>query len=125
MAQRVFVIFDYDNDNDLKILLIGQAKNDDSPFEIEDWSVKVASPGWKADARRRIARSDQVVVLCGKHTDTAEGVNVEIEIARELGIPYFLLSGRDGSVKPTSALASDKKYRWTWDNLKTLIDGGR
>lgn len=40
----VFISFDYDNDNDLKILLVGQAKNADSPFEITDHSVRIASP---------------------------------------------------------------------------------
>ncbi len=37
---RVFISFDYDHDADLKTLLVGQAKNQDSPFEIADWSVK-------------------------------------------------------------------------------------
>lgn len=125
MAQRVFVSFDYDNDNDLKTLLIGQARNNDSPFEVEDWSVKTASPGWRADARNRISRSDQVIVLCGAHTDTASGVNVELELARELDVPYFLLAGRSGAVKPTAAASGDKIYKWTWDNLKSLIAGSR
>lgn len=125
MAQRVFVSFDYDNDSDLKVLLIGQARNPDSPFEVEDWSVKTASPGWKDDARSRIARSDQVIVLCGKQTDTATGVNVELELAEELGVPYFLLEGRAGAVRPTSARAGDKLYEWTWPNLKSLIAGNR
>lgn len=125
MAQRVFVSFDYDNDSDLKVLLIGQARNPDTPFEVEDWSVKTASPGWRADARKRIARSDQVIVLCGKHTSTASGVNVELELAIELGVPYFLLAGREGAVKPTSARPGDKLYEWTWPNLKALIAGSR
>ena len=47
----VFISFDYDHDLDCKNLLVGQAKNPDSPFEIADWSVKKASPDWKADPR--------------------------------------------------------------------------
>jgi len=124
MATAVFVSFDYDNDARLKDLLVGQARNPDSPFEVADWSVKVASSGWREDARKRIARSDQVIVLCGRNTDTASGVNVEIEIAREEQTPYFLLKGYDDAVRPTTA-ASDKMYNWTWDNLKKLIAGGR
>ena len=27
--------------------------------------------------------------------------------------------------KPKAASAADKVYKWTWDNLKTLIGGGR
>ena len=52
---------------------------------------------------------------------------MEIRIAREVGTPYFLLAGRATGTnrKPTAALTSDKIYDWTWDNLKTLIHGGR
>ncbi len=32
----VFISFDYDHDEDLKTLLVGQAKNEDLPFYIED-----------------------------------------------------------------------------------------
>ena len=126
-AIRVFISFDYDHDLDCKNLLVGQAKNPDSPFEISDWSVKVASPGWKEDARRRIKSCGQVVVICGEHTDTATGVNEEIRIARSEGKPYFLLNGRPNSYfrKPTAALESDKVYKWTWENLKSLLAGKR
>jgi antiphage defense system Thoeris ThsB-like protein len=123
----VFISFDYDHDNDLKVLLVGQAKLEDSPFEIEDWSVKVEGDDWKEDARRRIKRCDQVIVICGEYTDTATGVNAEIRIARDEDKPYFLLKGRADKTceKPTAALDSDKIYKWTWENLKKLIAGGR
>ena len=124
MATRVFVGFDYDNDARLKDLLIGQSKNPDSPFEVQDWSVKTSSPGWRADAKNRIARSSQVIVLCGRHMRTASGVNVEIELARETSTPYFLLAGYSDSTRPAAA-ANDKLYEWTWENLKILIAGGR
>ncbi len=124
---RCFISFDYDNDLDLKNLLVGQSKNDDSPFEISDWSIREASPTWQKEARDRIKKSDQVIVICGQHTDTATGVTKELSIAQEEGKSYFLLAGRaDGkNKKPTSAKSSDKLYKWTWDNLKKLINGGR
>lgn len=126
-AVPVFISFDYDHDLDCKNLLVGQARNPDSPFEIADWSVKNESPDWKEDARRRIKRVDQVIVICGEHTDSATGVNAEIEIAREESKPYFLLNGRPNSFfrKPSAALSTDKVYKWTWANLKALITGSR
>ena len=124
MTTRVFVSFDYDNDARLKDLLIGQAKNPDSPFSLDDWSTKSASPTWNTDARNRISRSDQVIVLCGRHMRSAAGVNVEIELARETGTPYFLLAGYEDATKPATA-AGDTLYEWTWDNLKKLIAGLR
>lgn len=78
----VFVSFDYDHDLDLKTLLVNQGRFEDSPFDIADWSVKAASPGWKEDARRRIRRVEQVIVICGEFTDTASGVDVEMTMPR-------------------------------------------
>ncbi len=126
--KRTFISFDYDNDSDLKVLLVGQAKNEDSPFEITDMSIKEAiSKDWKDKARTRIKGCDVVVVICGEKTDSATGVSAELEIAQEESIPYFLLYGRANKtcVKPKAAEASDKIYNWTWDNLKILINGGR
>ena len=126
--KRTFISFDYDNDSDLKTLLVGQAKNEDSPFEITDMSIKEAiDNNWKAKARTRIKGCDVVAVICGKYTDVATGVSAEISIAQEEGIPYFLLQGRSNEFckKPKATKTSDKIYNWTWNNLKTLINGGR
>lgn len=126
--KRTFISFDYDHDLDLKNLLVGQARNTDSPFEITDMSIKeTIAKDWKANARRRIRGCDVVVVICGKNTDSATGVSAELKIAQEEGVPYFLLYGRanDNCVKPVAAKNSDKMYRWTWNNLKLLIGGAR
>lgn len=125
---KVFISFDYDHDVDLKNLLVGQAKNDDSPFEITDMSVKEELSGdWKEKVRTRIKKVDQVVVICGQHTDTANGVAAEVKITQEEEKPYFLLWGRSDKtcVKPKNAKDDDKIYKWTWDNLKNLLDGQR
>lgn len=126
--KRTFISFDYDHDSDLKILLVGQSKNEDSPFEIADWSIKEHIDGdWKAKARTRIRSVDVVCVICGEYTDKATGVSAELAIAKEENKEYFLLYGRSGKdcVRPKSATSNDKMYKWTWDNLKTLIGGGR
>ncbi len=125
---RVFVSFDYDHDEDLRKLLSGQAAHNNSPFEMSDWSLKEAMSGdWKAKVRTRIRSVDVVAVICGKNTDTATGVSAEVIIAQEEKIPYFLLQGRKtgGCKKPKAALANDKLYDWTWDNLSKLIGGAR
>jgi len=76
---------------------------------------------------RLLKGCDVVVVLCGEHTDTASGVSVELMIAQEEQIPYFLLSGYSDKTckKPLSAKSNDNIYDWTWDNLKALIGGSR
>jgi hypothetical protein len=125
---KVFISFDYDHDDDLKMLLVGQAKHSDTPFELADWSIKEPITGdWKAKARTRIKSVGVVAVICGEHTNTATGVSAEVTIAQEEGVPYFLLKGYSNKtcVKPTAAKAGDKIYNWTWDNLKLLIAGNR
>lgn len=127
-VKKVFISFDFDNDSFLKEALVGQAKNPDTPFEIIDQSLKEALTGdWKTKIRPRIQRSDIVVVMCGQKTHTATGVSAELEIAKELGKPYFLLKGYSEKTctVPKAANASDKMYSWTWDNLKKLIGGAR
>ncbi|ADJ25237.1 hypothetical protein Hden_3446 [Hyphomicrobium denitrificans ATCC 51888] len=125
---RVFVSFDYDHDETLKTFLVGQAKHDDSPFFLSDWSIKEPISGdWKSRAESRIRAIDVMAVICGQHTHTATGVSAEIEIAQKVATPYFLLKGYSNldCTKPTAALSSDKVYNWTWDNLKRLIGGAR
>ena len=125
---RVFTSFDFDHDEDLRNLLVGQSRHPDSPFEIADWSVKEPMTGdWKAKVRTRIRSVEQVIILCGEYTHSAAGVSAELRIAREERKPYFLLAGRKDRVnrKPQAAKATEKTYKWTWDNLKALIGGAR
>jgi hypothetical protein len=128
VATKAFISFDYDYDSDLKTMLIGQAKNSDSPFEIADYSVKEPLTGdWKKKVKEKLKLVSIVIVICGEHTNTAAGVNAELEIAQGLEKDYFLLWGRSDKtcVKPKFAKSSDKIYKWTWDNLKALIGGSR
>ena len=124
----VFVSFDYDHDVVLKEFLVGQAKLADSPFELADWSIKEhIDEDWKRKARTRIRAVDVVAVICGEHTNTATGVSAEVTIAQDESKPYFLLAGYKDktNVKPKAAKSTDKLYKWTWENLKSLIEGGR
>lgn len=125
---RVFISFDFDYDSDLKNLLVGQSRNEESPFEIFDMSVKEELSGdWKAKVRTRIKGVDQVIVICGEHTNDASGVNAELRITQEESKEYFLLWGRTDKncKKPSAAKVNDKIYKWTWDNLKKLLAGQR
>ena len=83
MKKRVFISFDYDYDEDLRNLLRGQSRNPDSPFEMADWSVKEPMIGdWESKVRTRIKQCVLMIVLCGRHTNAASGVSVELNIAQ-------------------------------------------
>ena len=116
--KRVFTSFDFDHDEDLRNLLVGQAKNPDSPFDLTDRSLKEPMTGdWKEKVRKRLLNVDLMIVICGEYTDTATGVSAELAIAQEEKIPYFLLWGRSEKTckKPKSAKDTDKIYNWTWE----------
>jgi hypothetical protein len=121
---KVFISFDYDHDDDLKVMLVGQSKLGDSPFELADWSIKEAiDDNWKAHARKRIKAVDVVIVICGEYTHTAAGVSAEVTLAQDEGVRYYLLQGRANKTctKPKAAKSGDAMYQWTWENLKKLI----
>ncbi len=126
--KRAFISFDIDHDGGAKIMLAGQAKLQDSPFDFKDNSVKQHLTGdWEEKVRRRMNNIDFVIILCGMTTHTASGVAAELIIAKEENKSYFLLEAYPGKncTKPTSATASDIVYRWTWPNLKNLVGGAR
>ena len=122
MAKRVFVSFDFDNDLVLKEFIVGQAKNKDSPFIIENWSLKEAAPqkSWEEKARANIKRSEIVIVMVGPKTHKAPGVLKEVSMAREAGKPTIQIIGyKDGNY--TSVPNAGKLYSWNWENLKKLL----
>lgn len=126
--KRAFISFDYDNDESAKIMLVGQAAHQDSPFDFKDASIKEHLDGdWKAKVKRRMENIDVVIILCGTTTDTAAGVSHELAIAKEAGKDYFFLAAYTDKacVKPKGATSNDKLYKWTWENLKTLVGGSR
>jgi hypothetical protein len=121
---RVFISFDYDHDSDLRVMLSGQGKRKGAPFAIADWSIKEESKSWRADARRRIRLSDIVIVICGHRTYQAVGVTTEVSIAREEGVPVYLLRGRrSGPVRKPRGCFWKTMHAWTHENLRAITTG--
>lgn len=119
---RVFVSFDYDNDRVLKDFIIGQSKNDDSPFEIIDHSLKEAAPerDWEKKAAAAISRAEIVLVMVGAKTHRAQGVLKEVAMARKAGVKTVQIIGyKDGDYTPVPN--AGRLYAWNWDNLKKLL----
>jgi hypothetical protein len=120
---KLFVSFDFDNDQKLRDFIIGQAKLADSPFEVQDYSLKEAAPekDWEAKARAAIGRADKFVVMLGPKTVDAPGVLKEVAMALELDKPRFQIIGyKDGSTD-WSVPGGGRVYSWNWDNLKKLL----
>jgi len=120
---KVFVSFDFDNDKGLKELIVGQAKNPDSPFEISDVSLKEAAPesDWLDKARRAIGRCDVFMIMLGSKTKKASGVLKELEIAIDKDKRKFQIFPDFGS-RDWAVPDGGRTYLWTWENLKTLLE---
>jgi hypothetical protein len=122
VAKKVFVSFDFDNDKVLKEFIIAQSKLPDSPFTIEDHSMKEAAPekDWEDKAKAKIKKSDLVIVMVGPKTHKASGVLKEVKMAREEGKHIVQMIGyKDGDY--TAVPDAGRLYSWNWPNLKNLI----
>jgi hypothetical protein len=112
---RIYMSFDLDHDRDLHDRLSKQARKPAS-FAIasrsEDGEITDA---WTERVRGCIAEADEVVVICGEHTDESPRMSAELKIAQEQHKPYVLLWGRRDSMckKPRSARPDDGMYSWT------------
>jgi len=120
--KKVFISFDFDNDETLKEFIVGQAKNPDSPFEIFDTSLKEAAPmkTWEEKARAAIKRSDLVLVMVGASTHRAPGVLKEVAMATEERKRIVQVIGYKDS-SPTAVTGAGTLYSWNWENLKKLL----
>lgn len=124
--KRVFISFDFDNDQFLRTSLVGQSKLEDSPFDIEDWSVKEPwdKDEWKDKCLTKIKRCDLVIVMVGEKTHTCSGVKAEIAMAKEAKVSVVGIKGYKDKTCPRPD-GLEGYYSWTWENVKNLVGGGR
>ena len=121
---RVFVSYDREHDADLHQQLVEQASNTTSGFVISARSkTRAPTDLWEEGLRREIREADEVIIICGEHTDCSERVSTELRIAQEEKRPYFLLWGRRELMctKPTTAKPSDGMYSWTREILQIQL----
>ena len=103
--------------------IIGQAKLNDSPFEVTDMSLKEAAPekDWLDKARAAVNRSEVFIVMLGPKTKNAPGVLKEVKIANELNKTKFQIIGYKDGKEEWAVPNGGRVYRWDWDNLKKLL----
>jgi Thoeris protein ThsB, TIR-like domain len=121
--KKVFVSFDFDNDKTLKDFIIGQAKLEDSPFEVADHSLKEAAPekDWLDKATTAIKRSDVFIIMLGPKTKTAPGVLKEVKVAKDLNKSRFQVIGYKNGTADLAVPDGGRTYSWNWENLKKLL----
>ncbi len=120
---RVFIAFAAE-DATYRDLLRGQAKNNKSPFDFVDMSVKESwDYNWKANCRTKIKGCDGVIALLSTKTYLADGAKWEMKCANEEGIPMVgvhIYKDNKGAIP--SELSGKKVIEWTWDGIASFID---
>jgi hypothetical protein len=117
---RIFVAFAKE-DVRFRDLFCGQAKNEDTPFEFVDMSVKEPwDENWKTNCRSRIKGCDGLIALISKNTALADGQLWEIKCAKEEGVPIlgvYCSTENRPVVTPTGIEVVD----WTWANIDAFL----
>lgn len=120
---RIFISFAIEDAN-LRTLLVGQGKNEKTPFSFVDMSVKEPwDSAWKTNCRTKIKGCDGVIGIITKNTVKADGQLWELKCAYEENVPVLLIYGNDD--RPAN-LPEPVKGRlinlWTWDNISKFMN---
>ena len=121
---EVSVSFDIEQDGELYQLLLAQSHTPGSGFAVSSGSEPFTDTDvWSERVRRRIRKADQVIIICGEHTDESMAISTELRIAQEEQKPYFLLWGRRDSMctKPAGAKRTEGMYSWTSEIIQDQI----
>jgi hypothetical protein len=122
--KKIFISFAIE-DVKYRDFLVAQAKNERTPFEFIDKSVKEPwdDAVWQRRCRLKIRSCDGVIVLLSKNTWHSSGVRWEIKCAKEEEIPVIgmhIKKRAKGAIPPE--LKGRKVITWSWDNLADVID---
>jgi len=122
-TNRVFIAFAAE-DAVYRDFLKGQAKNNDSPFDFVDMSVKEPfDEKWKTNCRARIKGCDGLIALLSKKTYHADGARWEMQCGREEGIPMIgmhIHKDDKGAIPPE--LAGKRVIEWDWGSIAKFLN---
>ena len=123
---RAFISFDFDNNKLEKDFFIGQSRNSRTPFNIEDWSSKVHLPQkeWEDLLKAKVKKCNLLIVIVGKKTYVASGVEKEISFAKENNVPVFgvYVDGANYNTILPNGLYRSRTISWNWDNIADWVD---
>lgn len=121
---RIFIGFAVE-DKTSRDFLVGQAKNQKSPFEFVDMSVKEPwDEKWKTSCRSRIKGCDGVVALVSKNTAKAVGALWEVRCAKDEKVPIrgvYCTSENRPTTLPEE-FGGVQVVDWTWTNIASFIN---
>ena len=124
MAKRIFISFAIE-DKKFRDFLVGQAKNEKSPFDFVDMSVKEPwDSSWKTKCRTKIKGCDGVIALVSKNTKDSDGQLWEVKCAHEEEIKTrgIYTTSDDRPKTLPKVFEKVRVVKWTWENIEKFID---
>lgn len=123
-TNRIFIAFAVE-DEWARDYLVGQARNENSPFSFTDMSVKEPwDDAWKRRCRTRISGCDGLIAMISKSTRHADGQLWEIGCALDEGVPvlgiYTTKDDRPGTLPVI--LRGVRVKDWSWANIGSFLD---
>lgn len=121
-SKRVFIAFAAEDAN-LRDFLVGQARNEQSPFEFVDMSVKQPwDYAWHDHCRSKIKGCDGLIAIITNNSVYADGQLWEIGCAKEERIPVAAVYGHPNERPYIKELGFIQPLSWSWENIKRIID---
>ena len=123
MKKRIFISFAAE-DIRLRDLLVGQARNDNSPFDFVDMSVKKTwDSAWKTNCRTKIKGCHGMIAIITKNTKNASGELWEIKCAKEEEVPCVGIWGHPDARFTTlpNEIAPLRVMDWNWLNIEKWL----
>lgn len=122
---RIFISFAAE-DARFRDLLVGQARNENSPFTFADMSVKEPwSDSWKTRCRTKIRGCDGTIALVSKATRTASGQLWEVKCSRDEDVPVrgIYVTSNDRPTSLPEEFQGVRVVAWTWQNISSFLNG--
>lgn len=122
MKNRIFISFAIE-DSTLRDFLVGQSKNEATPIEFTDMSVKQAwDDNWKTNCRTKIKGCAGVIAIITSNSKAASGQQWEIQCAKQENIPIIGIWGhQDDHPWLTVSDLGIRVMDWTWHNVSEWI----
>lgn len=124
MNKKIFISFAKE-DSRFRDFLVGQSRNDKSPFDFIDMSVKQAwDTQWKTNCRIKIKGCDGFIILMTPNTTSAEGALWEIKCALEENVPILgIYVHKDKKYYiPNWLKGKARLIYWEWIKIKNFIN---
>jgi hypothetical protein len=121
--KRVFVSF-AKKDEVYRDYFVEQAKDNRSPFEFIDMSVKKPWPEstWKDKCRKKIKTCDGIIILLSGKTWNSKGARWEVKCAKEENIPVIGMHiSKNNQKSIPSELNNSKIITWNWKELERIM----